>query len=67
MAVLRCPFCGRSFESTESVSLPFCSPRCRSVDLNRWLSEDYGLPEDRLDEDEEADEQPPSDQDEADA
>ena len=22
---------------------PFCSPRCRMVDLGRWLGEDYGV------------------------
>jgi endogenous inhibitor of DNA gyrase (YacG/DUF329 family) len=20
---------------------PFCSPRCKQIDLNKWLSEDY--------------------------
>jgi endogenous inhibitor of DNA gyrase (YacG/DUF329 family) len=24
--------------------LPFCSPRCRDVDLNRWLSGSYVIP-----------------------
>ena len=24
--------------------MPFCSQRCRSVDLGRWLEEKYGLP-----------------------
>jgi uncharacterized protein len=24
--------------------MPFCSERCRRVDLGRWLNEDYGLP-----------------------
>jgi endogenous inhibitor of DNA gyrase (YacG/DUF329 family) len=24
--------------------LPFCSPRCRDVDLNRWLSGRYVIP-----------------------
>ena len=24
--------------------MPFCSDRCRQVDLGRWLNEDYGLP-----------------------
>jgi hypothetical protein len=23
---------------------PFCSTRCRQVDLNRWLSESYRIP-----------------------
>lgn len=23
---------------------PFCSPRCRKIDLGRWLGEKYGIP-----------------------
>ena len=28
---------------------PFCSPRCKKIDLGRWLSEDYKVasPDDR--------------------
>ena len=25
-------------------ALPFCSPRCRDVDLNRWLKGSYVIP-----------------------
>jgi uncharacterized protein len=25
--------------------MPFCSERCRSIDLNRWLDESYSLPD----------------------
>jgi uncharacterized protein len=32
------------FESTESPAMPFCSARCRQIDLGRWLDESYGLP-----------------------
>ncbi len=24
---------------------PFCSPRCKLIDLGRWLGEDYCLPD----------------------
>jgi endogenous inhibitor of DNA gyrase (YacG/DUF329 family) len=24
--------------------MPFCSDRCRRIDLNRWLSEDISIP-----------------------
>ncbi len=44
MRHLNCPTCGRRFEETESPSLPFCSERCRLVDLGRWLDERYGMP-----------------------
>ena len=43
MAELRCPICDTPFESSESKALPFCSPRCRQIDLGRWLDESYGL------------------------
>jgi endogenous inhibitor of DNA gyrase (YacG/DUF329 family) len=36
-----CPICGKP--STEA-SRPFCSERCRDVDLNRWLSGSYVVP-----------------------
>jgi endogenous inhibitor of DNA gyrase (YacG/DUF329 family) len=37
----RCPICGKP--ATEA-SKPFCSERCRDVDLNRWLSDSYRIP-----------------------
>jgi endogenous inhibitor of DNA gyrase (YacG/DUF329 family) len=43
-----CPICGKP--ATEA-SRPFCSERCRDVDLNRWLSSSYVVPG-RKDEDE---------------
>jgi hypothetical protein len=36
-----CPICGKP--ATEA-SRPFCSERCRDVDLNRWLSNSYVVP-----------------------
>jgi endogenous inhibitor of DNA gyrase (YacG/DUF329 family) len=43
----RCPICGASYE-IESLdqlpSFPFCSPRCRLVDLGRWFDGAYTIP-----------------------
>lgn len=36
-----CPICGKP---PTQVSNPFCSERCRDVDLNRWLSGSYAIP-----------------------
>jgi hypothetical protein len=37
----RCPICRKpAGEATK----PFCSDRCRQVDLNRWLGEQYRIP-----------------------
>jgi endogenous inhibitor of DNA gyrase (YacG/DUF329 family) len=41
---MRCPICNREFDSTKSPTLPFCSERCRTIDLGRWLDESYQLP-----------------------
>ena len=40
-AARKCPICGKP--ATEA-STPFCSERCRDVDLNRWLSGSYAIP-----------------------
>ena len=38
----RCPTCGSEFDrSAEHASFPFCSKRCRLVDLGNWLDERY--------------------------
>jgi endogenous inhibitor of DNA gyrase (YacG/DUF329 family) len=37
----RCPECGKPADPR---TLPFCSARCRDVDLNRWLSGRYVIP-----------------------
>jgi endogenous inhibitor of DNA gyrase (YacG/DUF329 family) len=37
----KCPICGKS---AVEASKPFCSERCRDVDLNRWLSGSYVVP-----------------------
>jgi endogenous inhibitor of DNA gyrase (YacG/DUF329 family) len=37
----RCPICGKP---ANEASKPFCSERCRDVDLNRWLSDSYRIP-----------------------
>ncbi|MBB5047973.1 hypothetical protein HNR60_002732 [Rhodopseudomonas rhenobacensis] len=44
----RCPICGKP--ATEA-SRPFCSERCRDVDLNRWLSNSYSIPAAKDDDD----------------
>jgi len=39
----RCPVCGReSLRSAED--FPFCSDRCRLIDLGRWADGSYRVP-----------------------
>ena len=47
MIVVRCPICAKSFEidSLDDLpSFPFCSARCKLIDLGRWLDGAYLLP-----------------------
>ncbi len=36
-----CPICRKPMATA---TRPFCSPRCASIDLGRWLSEAYVVP-----------------------
>jgi endogenous inhibitor of DNA gyrase (YacG/DUF329 family) len=36
-----CPICGKP---AVHATRPFCSSRCRDVDLNRWLKGSYVIP-----------------------
>jgi endogenous inhibitor of DNA gyrase (YacG/DUF329 family) len=41
----RCPICKRTVARPEENSwFPFCSNRCKVVDLSKWLSGDYAIP-----------------------
>ena len=41
---VRCSLCGKEFFRSESGAFPFCTERCRKIDLGNWLNESYGLP-----------------------
>ena len=47
MSQLTCPGCQQQFDSEKSTAMPFCSMRCKMIDLGRWMNEDYGLPIER--------------------
>ena len=38
----RCPSCGQPVDQA-AATFPFCSQRCRLVDLNRWFQGDYKI------------------------
>jgi uncharacterized protein len=45
----RCPTCGKSFEVArldDLPSFPFCSDRCKLVDLGRWIDGAFAIPGD---------------------
>lgn len=54
--LVACPTCGKKIPwSTENRWRPFCSERCRMIDLGEWLSENMRIT---------GDEAPPEDNDE---
>ena len=43
----RCPICARPFKIAalgDLPSFPFCSDRCRLIDLGRWVDGAYAIP-----------------------
>jgi len=40
--ILHCPIC-RKEVSLDSANVPFCSDRCRLIDLGKWASGDYKI------------------------
>lgn len=50
--MLRCPICDRPVRPrAENEVFPFCSPRCKTIDLGKWLNEEYRIPAEEADED----------------
>jgi uncharacterized protein len=43
-AKVTCPTCGRELEWAGAAFRPFCSERCRLVDLGAWLTEQRAIP-----------------------
>lgn len=45
MSTPRCPICKQPAPAMpENKAFPFCSDRCRMVDLGKWLNADYRIP-----------------------
>ena len=61
---LRCPICKKAVKSTDS-DFPFCSDRCRLVDLGKWASGAYRVSSPVTDADESIRESNPEDEDES--
>jgi endogenous inhibitor of DNA gyrase (YacG/DUF329 family) len=40
-----CPICRKkAAPRAKNPAFPFCSPRCRTIDLGKWLNEEYRVP-----------------------
>ncbi len=54
--MVRCPTCGRKIPySTDNPFRPFCSERCKLIDLGAWANEERTIPGPEVNEDEDAD------------
>jgi endogenous inhibitor of DNA gyrase (YacG/DUF329 family) len=43
--IVRCPQCGgSSMYSPDNAFRPFCSERCRLIDLGQWATDGYRIP-----------------------
>ena len=40
---MRCPTCHKELLGAEAPYRPFCSERCKLIDLDHWLSERYRI------------------------
>jgi len=45
MRKVRCPTCKKEGDWLEGKYGPFCSKRCRLVDLGKWLNEEHKVSE----------------------
>ncbi len=44
----RCPICGKETTWEDNPYRPFCSERCRLMDLGKWASGDYRIPGEKV-------------------
>jgi endogenous inhibitor of DNA gyrase (YacG/DUF329 family) len=58
---LRCPICKKVVKSSDA-DFPFCSDRCRTVDLGKWASGEYVIPSADAEADEKMQESMPEDE-----
>jgi hypothetical protein len=61
---MKCPTCKKNEVDLTAPEFPFCSERCRLIDLGNWASGKYVIPGRAAEkEDGEEDEQPPANTD----
>ncbi len=57
---VRCPRCGKETSlGQDNPFRPFCSERCKLIDLGHWVSTDYRVPTRTSDEEEDGEPLPP--------
>jgi endogenous inhibitor of DNA gyrase (YacG/DUF329 family) len=43
--LVKCPVCGRESDFNADPLGPFCSRRCKLIDLGKWFNEEYRVSE----------------------
>jgi endogenous inhibitor of DNA gyrase (YacG/DUF329 family) len=51
--IVRCPTCRRTVDWKTSPERPFCSERCRLIDLGKWSEEAYRIAGEKITREEE--------------
>ncbi len=60
---VKCPQCGKDAENAENPFRPFCSERCKLIDMGNWLSGTYRISRNIANEDQDAEMPPLKDSD----
>ncbi len=42
--LIQCPICKKKTTFEENSWRPFCSERCKLIDLGKWVTEEYRIP-----------------------
>jgi endogenous inhibitor of DNA gyrase (YacG/DUF329 family) len=45
---VKCPICDKDTEWEQNLYRPFCSERCKLIDLGKWATEEYRVPGDKI-------------------
>ncbi len=53
---IECPICGKGVSWEGNPFRPFCSERCKTIDLGAWAGEEYRFPDKKKPADEEPEE-----------
>ena len=51
ITTVKCPHCGKPASLADNPFRPFCSERCKMIDLGTWANEGYRIPGERAPQD----------------
>jgi endogenous inhibitor of DNA gyrase (YacG/DUF329 family) len=58
---MRCPNCNKTVEFTGNPFRPFCSERCKTIDLGKWAGEVFRIPQREFEDEDESSDVPADD------